>query len=138
MTTPEHDHDALIGEAHQVIMNYEEWGDKLREAEENDGDTAKIYFDVGDLAEELYVSLTNLTHADYHGALLSLMAALMTQDAGNLEVAMERATKLLGPTVGGEPAEQVLRPEGYVKDTDDVLKLFGWDRNATKGGTDED
>ena len=126
MTTPEHDHDALIGEAHQVIMNYEEY---CRAGDEH------CPVEGCELAEELYTALTNLTHADYHGALLSLMAALMTQDAGNLEVAMERATKLLGPTVGGEPAEQVLRPEGYVKDTDDVLKLFGWDRNATKGGT---
>ena len=58
-------------------------------------------------------------------ALGSMLHAVMTQDAGGLESAIQHAHQELGI-------------EEDAKDTDDVLKLFGWDRNATKGGTDED
>ena len=58
-------------------------------------------------------------------ALGSMLHAVMTLDAGGLESAIQHAHQELGI-------------EEDAKDTDDVLKLFGWDRNATKGGTDED
>jgi hypothetical protein len=58
-----------------------------------------------------------LAATDANDTLRSLLGSLMTQDAGMLEVSIERAHKVLGI-------------EEDAKDTDSVLKLFGYDRNA--------
>jgi hypothetical protein len=72
----------------------------------------------GDDVRDLRSACTDFLKAtDGNEALLSLLGSLMSQDAGMLEVTIERAHKVLGI-------------EEDAKDTDSVLKLFGYDRNA--------
>lgn len=44
----------------ETLKSYEDYCDRLAEALENDDDTAKIYFEVGELAEDLYTALCSL------------------------------------------------------------------------------
>ena len=57
-------------------------------------------------------------------ALHSLLGSVMTQDAGMLEVSLEHAHRVLDISVD-------------VRDIDDVLKLFGWDRTLKEGESDD-
>ena len=81
----------------------------------DDGD---VEFNSGEGVRDLRFACTDFLKAtDGHEVLLSLLGSLMSQDAGMLEITIERAHKVLGI-------------EEDAKDTDSVLKLFGYDRNA--------